>query len=188
MTFTKKVAARLAEFALVPSRSQREFRMKRTTSWSDKWALGIAGAALVVFAMAPAAKAQGPGGRISIVSDWSQRHVVFSRPNSLERAWRLQAEPRYRAQVLGRNARRLGRVNESEDKRNDSDEFGRGHKESKKAFQRDWGQSLGANGSTGVPRPVRPGFLCFPRNIHSTSMPLQTAAMITWFSLRICLV
>ena len=125
--------------------------MTLATSWSGKWALGVAGAALVVFAMIRAASAQGPGERISIVSDWSDRHVVFSRPDSFERAWRLQAEPRFRLQVLGRNAGRLGRVDESEDKRNGLGEFERGHKKSRKAFRRDWGQSLGANGSTGVP-------------------------------------
>ena len=125
--------------------------MTLAISWSGKWALGVAGAALVVFATIRAASAQGPGERISIVSDWSDRHVVFSRPDSFERAWRLQAEPRFRLQVLGRNARRLGRVDESEDKRNGLDEFERGHKKPRKAFRRDWGQSLGANGSTGVP-------------------------------------
>jgi len=125
--------------------------MKPTTSWSGKWALGVAGAALVVFTMVRVANGQGPGERISIVSDWSHRHVVFSRPDSSERAWRLQAEPRFWLQVLGRNPRRLARVDESEDKRNDLDEFERGHKKSRKAFQSDWGQSLGVNGSTGVP-------------------------------------
>ena len=126
--------------------------MKLTTSWVGKWALGIVGAALVVFAMVRATNAQGGGERISIVSDWSHRHVVFSRPDSLEKAWRLQAEPRYWQQVFRRNARGHGRVDgESEGERNDLDEFERGHKESRKAFQKDWGQSLGVNGSTGLP-------------------------------------
>jgi hypothetical protein len=123
-----------------------------SASWIGKGTSVFAGAALVVFAMVGATNAQGPGGRVSIVSDWSHRHVVFSRPSSLERAWALQAEPRYRLQVLSRSARRHRRVDdESGGERNDLDEIERSHKESRKAFQTDWGQSLGANGSTGVP-------------------------------------
>jgi hypothetical protein len=122
------------------------------TLWIGKGTFGFAGATLVVFAMVGAINAQGPAERISTVSDWSHRHVVFSRPNSFEKAWRLQAEPRYRLQVLSRNARRHRRVDdEFGGERNDIDEFERGHKESRKGFQRDWGQSLGVNSSTGVP-------------------------------------
>jgi hypothetical protein len=125
--------------------------MKLMTSRSGKRALGVAGAALVVFALVRAANAQGPGERISIVSDWSHRHVVFSHPDSFERAWRLQTEPRSWLQVLSRNPSSLGRVDESADKRNDLDALERGHKKFRKKFHRDWGQSLGVNGSTGVP-------------------------------------
>jgi hypothetical protein len=137
--------------------------MKLTASCVGKWAFGVAGAALAIFAMVRATNAQGPGRRVSTVSDWSHRHVVFSRPDSFERAWRLQVEPRFWLQFLSRNARRHGRVDdESENERNDSDEFERGHKESRKGFQKDWGQSLGANGSTGVPLAGVVWFPVFP--------------------------
>jgi hypothetical protein len=125
--------------------------MKLTTSWSGKGALGFAGAALVVFALVQAASAQSSSERISIVSDWSDRHVVFSLPDSFETAWRLRTESRFWLQALRRNARGLGRVEESEDQRNDLNEFEWGQKKSRKAFHKDWGQSLGANGSTGAP-------------------------------------
>jgi hypothetical protein len=125
--------------------------MKLGTSRSGKRALGVAGAALVVFAMVRAPNAQDPGERISIVSDWSNRHVVFSRPDSLATAWRFQAEPRFRMQVLGRNAGRV-RVEESrESKPSGLDESRGGRKKPRKTFKKDWGQSLGVNGSTGVP-------------------------------------
>ena len=129
--------------------------MKLTTAWSGKCALGFVGAAVVVFAGVQTASAQGSGERIPIANDWSERHVVFSHPDSLERASRLRAEPRYWFQALRRNARRL-EVDESEDQRHedqrhDADEFLRGRKNFRRAFQKDWGQSLGANGSTGVP-------------------------------------
>jgi len=126
--------------------------MKLTKSWISKRALGFAEAVLVVFAMVQAANAQAPSARIPIVSDWTHRHVIFSQTRSFEKSWRLQAEPRYWLQVLGRNARRYRQVDDKFGaERNDLDDFQRGHKESRKAFQRDWGQSLGANGSTGVP-------------------------------------
>jgi hypothetical protein len=124
--------------------------MKLTTAWSGKWGLVFVGAALVVFAAVQTASAQSSGERIPITSDWSDRHVVFSNPDSFERAWRLRTEPRYWFQALRRNARRL-EVDESEDRKDDVDEFGRGRRKSRKAFRKDWGQSLGANGSTGVP-------------------------------------
>jgi hypothetical protein len=116
--------------------------MKLTTSWSGKGALGFAGAALVVFALVQAASAQSSSERISIVSDWSDRHVVFSLPDSFETAWRLRTESRFWLQALRRNARGLGRVEESEDQRNDLNEFEWGQKKSRKAFHKDWGQSL----------------------------------------------
>jgi hypothetical protein len=101
--------------------------------------------------MVQAANAQRSGERISIVSDWSDRHVVFSRPDSFDSEWTLRTEPRFWLQALRRNARSLVEVDESEDRRNDLDEFNRGRKKSGRAFRKDWGQSLGANGSTGVP-------------------------------------
>lgn len=124
--------------------------MKLGTPYIGKRALGVAGAVLVVFGMVRAANWRGVGERISMVSDWSQRHLVFSRPDFFLRA-RLQAEPRFRMQALGRHPSRLGLVNESEDKRHKAGQFEHGQDKSKKKFHRDWGQSLGVNGSTGVP-------------------------------------
>ena len=126
--------------------------MKRmTSSWSKKQTLHFVAAALVVFAMVQVTSAQSSGEHISVVSDWSHHHVVFSRPDSLERSLRLQGEPRFWLQTLRRNSRSFGRVNEFQEKENDLDEFDWERKKSRKEFHRDWGQSLGANGSTGVP-------------------------------------
>jgi hypothetical protein len=126
--------------------------MKRmTSSWSRKRALDFVAAALVVFGLVQIARAQRSGDRISVVSDWSDHHVVFSHPDSLERSLRLQAEPRYWFQTLRRDPRSFGRVNEFEEKESELDEFDGDRKKSRIEFHRDWGQSLGANGSTGVP-------------------------------------
>ena len=125
--------------------------MSRTTSGSGKWVLSVASAVLVAFGMVQGASPQSLDTPISIVSDWSHRHVVFSRPDSIESGWRLQTEVRFRLQALRRNARSADPTDESQDSPNDRNELERGRTRFRKAFHRDWGQSLGPNGSTGVP-------------------------------------
>ena len=96
--------------------------------------------------------AQGPGARIPMINDWSHRHVVFSRPTSIAQVWKLQTEPRYWLQAFRRNAIRLG--NGEAEFRGEGDElagFTRREKRSGKMFRKDWGQSLGAGGTTGAP-------------------------------------
>jgi hypothetical protein len=96
--------------------------------------------------------AQGPNARISMISDWSHHHVAFSRTNSITLATKLQTEPRYWMHVARRNAVRRGQASladEDEDQR--ATEFGHRTKKRRKEFQRDWAQSLGANGTTGAP-------------------------------------
>jgi hypothetical protein len=104
--------------------------------------------------------AQGLVGRIPMINDWSHRHVVFSRPASIAQAWKLQAEPRYWLQALRRNPAMFGRS--AEGARGEREEFGREENRSRdlierqmvwqrEGFARDWGESLGVGGSTGVP-------------------------------------
>jgi len=129
----------------------------------------LVGAALAVFSLVRSTDAQGPSQRIPIISDWSHRHVVFSQPRTFEEAWRLQREPRYWMQILGRNARRHGRIDHDfdNDEENFSD-FEQRRRDHKHTFQKDWGQSLGAGGSTGSPSspfvPVYPAKFSFDIN------------------------
>ena len=96
--------------------------------------------------------AKGPDARISMISDWSHHHVAFSRPNSITVATKLQTEPRYWMHVMRRNAGRHGQARlEDEDEDQRATEFGHRTKKRGKEFQRDWAQSLGANGTTGAP-------------------------------------
>jgi hypothetical protein len=142
--------------------------MKRIALRAGLSSLAVVGTALAVFLLVHAMGAQETGQRVPMISDWSHRHVVFSQPRSFEEAWRLQGEPRYWMQVLGRNARRHGRIDhESEsDEENFSDFEGR-RREHKPTFERDWGQSLGAGGSTSSPlAPVYPAKFSF--NINAT--------------------
>jgi hypothetical protein len=41
--------------------------------------------------------------RVSMTSDWSNRHMLFSAPTSAEQAERLQKDPRYLQQVIREN-------------------------------------------------------------------------------------
>jgi hypothetical protein len=131
---------------------------------------------LAVFLLVPVTGAQSPGLAVPMISDWSHRHVVFSQPVTFEEAWRLQVEPRYWMQVLGRKARRNGQVDSDIDAHPESVEgsipdFELRREEEPRRFDKDWGQSLGAGGSTGIPLvggswwPVFPAKFSF--NIHA---------------------
>jgi hypothetical protein len=100
------------------------------------------------------AAAQRPGQRFPMISDWSHRHVVFSQPLTAEATSVLEKEPRYWTHILERNA--LARPSYSNrENADDVLDFGRRvHLEQQRKFNRDWGQSLGAGGSVGVPYAI----------------------------------
>jgi hypothetical protein len=146
----------------------RDRHMKRLGSRAVISYLAVAGTALAVFLLVRSTGAQDPAQRIPMIFDWSHQHVVFSQPLTFEKASRLQREPRYWMQILGRNGRRHGRI----DPDFENDESFSGVNARNTAFRRDWGQSLGAGGSTGVPLsggswwPVYPAKFSF--NINAT--------------------
>jgi hypothetical protein len=49
--------------------------------------------------------------RVPLVTDWSHRHMVYSRPSSTGQALKLQAEPRYWQQLARRNPAALQGTN-----------------------------------------------------------------------------
>jgi hypothetical protein len=145
--------------------------MKRIALQAVLSYLAVVGAALAVFLLVHSTGAQETGQRIPMISDWSHQHVVFSQPHSFEEAWRLQREPRYWMQILGRNARPHGQIDhEFESEEEIFSDVERRRREHKRTFERDWGQSLGAGGSTGSPAtpfvPVYPAKFSF--NINAT--------------------
>jgi hypothetical protein len=123
--------------------------------------------------------AQIPRQRVSSVEDWTHHHLLYSRPSTWATAWKVQQEPRYWQQKIRRgemnepravsNSRATFDDRESAESRrfensaNDGpgadwarDPFrfrgGPWHgPERAVSFERDWGTSLGVNGSTGVP-------------------------------------
>ncbi|MGB2645705.1 MAG: hypothetical protein WBG02_17190 [Candidatus Acidiferrum sp.] len=122
--------------------------MKRIGSRAVVYSLALVGLGLAFILFVRATGAQGPLQRSPMISDWSHRHVVFSQPHNIEEAWRLQREPRYWLQILRRSGRRDAEIEKGDATYLD---FERRYKEHEPAFRRDWGQSLGAAGSTGVP-------------------------------------
>jgi hypothetical protein len=123
--------------------------------------------------------AQIPRQRVSSVEDWTHHHLLYSRPSTWATAWKLQQEPRYWQQKIRRgemnepravsNSRATFDDREAiearrfENSANDGPgadwardplrfRGGPWHgPERAVSFERDWGTSLGAGGSTGVP-------------------------------------
>jgi hypothetical protein len=126
--------------------------MQLLSSRTGQLVLAVGALAIVVFVLARAAGAQGPHARISMTSDWSHRHIVFSQPTTWVTAWRLQGEPRYWQQAMRRNGRGRGPA-EPEWERSRWGLPGSGWREHhrEKPFERDWGQSLASGGTTGAP-------------------------------------
>ncbi len=124
--------------------------MKRIPSWVSKFTLAVAAVAIVAFVVVRVVSAQGPHARIPMISDWSHKHIVFSQPTSWVTAWRLQGEPRYWQQAIRRA--RFGNEDPEIERERGRRRFGWWPRiEQEDGFQSDWGQSLGAGGSTGAP-------------------------------------
>jgi hypothetical protein len=79
---------------------------KRTYAWVARLAVvalcTVAGV-LLLASRSPKAHAQNhiP---VSMTTDWSNRHMVYSAPSSVAQSLRLQAEPRYLHQLTRRNS------------------------------------------------------------------------------------
>jgi hypothetical protein len=140
--------------------------MKRTGSSICVFLLALSAIGVATLLLVSASGTQLTEQRISVVSDWSHQHIVFSQPLTAEKALRLQAEPRYWMQVLGRGGRRGA----SPDPEFERSAESVSDVNAPQPFRRDWGQSLGAGGSTGVPysggswTPVYPAKFTFNLN------------------------
>jgi hypothetical protein len=143
-------------------------------------AIAVVGIALLAFLTVRESTAQGAGSRISMVSDWSHQHLVFSAPQSIWHAWRLQSEPRYWHQWSRQNEWALRSANlnlmsdhahrddgRDRDQDNDRDDDNdrdhhrrdRGLGQGRNPLRRDWGMSLGNLGTVGAGQaPAKFGF------------------------------
>jgi hypothetical protein len=148
--------------------------MNSTPSWMCKVAVTVPGIALVTFLMVRGTTAQGTGSRMPIVSDWSHQHLVFSAPQSIWHAWRLQGEPRYWHQWSRQNEWALRSANphtqsdhdhrdddsdrdRDSDRDDDGEDHGRGRGQN--PLHKDWAMSLGTLGTVGAGQePAKFGF------------------------------
>ncbi len=130
----------------------------KNVSWRVTLAQVLFGTAIVIALLLGArTRAQGPGNNPShLPTDWSHRHMVFSRPNSFWQAWEFQKEPRYWHQWTRRNgwAMRSANVhiehnetNQNGDRDHDGDD---GPAPANNPAHRDWAISLGTGGTVGA--------------------------------------
>jgi hypothetical protein len=132
--------------------------MKLDGLWRVRSAQVLLGTAIVIALFLGArTRAQGPGNNPShLPTDWSHRHMVFSRPNSFWQAWDLQKEPRYWHQWARQNGWALRSANSriwnhGRDRGGERDVDGDdGHAPAHNPARRDWALSLGANGTVGA--------------------------------------
>jgi hypothetical protein len=159
---------------------------------TSKRLVAFVAAISVVFVLVRVARAQTSRPHTSMVTDWSHRHVVFSRPTSWVTAWRLQGDIRYWQQTVRRSGfAQLMEIDTDRSANQPSEDASDAESEARSArdaggreprrirvggwprrerldeFHRDWGQSLGVNGFTGVPfaaptwNPVYPAKFSF---------------------------
>jgi hypothetical protein len=87
-------------------------------------------------------RAQEGDTRISLSSDWSHHHMVFSRPASWMETLRWQQNPRYIQQLVRRNVWRSGE--------NGTDPYGWFLRRGEGELKRDWSQSMGSGATLGA--------------------------------------
>ena len=161
--------------------------MNRPRSTPSRLGLLFSVSALLASIFILIGAAQLPRPRISSVSDWSHHHLIYSQPSSWVSAWYAQQEPRYWQQKIRRGemnerraAQEIGEARESRrwersiddgpgaDWARDPFRFrgptppGWGIHPREATFERDWGMSLGAGGSTGVPVSGTTWFPVYP--------------------------
>ena len=89
---------------------------------------------------------------VSLPTDWSHRHLIFSQPRSAEQAARVSQDPRYMQQVYRRQQRLALPVAlpDAAGGVQSSSRPGSRKKVMSQSLKRDWSQSLGSGGSMGA--------------------------------------
>ena len=114
--------------------------MKPNHAWRSRLAKLLIGAAIVI-ALLVIREAKAGNEPIHLVTDWSHRHVVFSKPTSLMKRFQLSSDHRYVQQWLRRNA----------EKRGDRDEWRwRRAPENPNLIKGDWSMDMGAGATVGA--------------------------------------
>jgi len=110
--------------------------------------LGVGLAVLVTLGWVLTGQAAKPARkRISLPTDWSHRHLIFSTPRTAEQFARLNQDPRYWQQVYRRQARALPVTNANPQGWLET-AFRHGNRQ---PLHKDWAVSLGSGASVGSP-------------------------------------
>lgn len=88
------------------------------------------------------AYAKGETRHVHLTSDWSNRHMIYSEPGTINRAWKVQSQLRYGHQLL----RRL----ERDGRRDNGHDRNRGKGKKGDSLRVDWGMSLLPAGTNGA--------------------------------------
>ena len=114
--------------------------MKLNHTWRSKLAKLLVGVAIVV-ALVVIREAKAGDEPVHLVTDWSHRHMVFSKPTSLMKRFELSSNHRYVQQWLRRNAERRG----------DREEWRwRRAREKPDEIKGDWSMDMGAGATVGA--------------------------------------
>jgi hypothetical protein len=167
--------------------------MSTKKSWSYKMSLAAVFVCMGVISAVMITGQPSVHRRIGAPDDWTHHHLVFSDPGTYEQAYakgaypkwiRTQYDTRFLLQQMKRNAAAAGRFSPAVPTRvtamgADVRRIGPAARpvpaptiSNKKAFQKDWGQSLGAGGTTGAPFvspnwwPVYPAKYTFDTNAN----------------------
>ena len=110
--------------------------------------LALLGTLTVVIVVLSGSIHAGGLGRMSVPSDWSHRHLIFSPPTSIWQSWKLQQEPRYWHQWLRRDE---GHFRRGHSAGQDFDSAWHRHRQDEpEELHTDWGMSLLSGGGAGV--------------------------------------
>ncbi len=85
--------------------------MTRNSLWRVWLSQILLVAAIVALLAVVVRRTSAENGRVSLTTDWSHRHLIFSQPHSLLDSFKLSANPRYVQQWIRRNARKKGNAN-----------------------------------------------------------------------------
>jgi hypothetical protein len=103
---------------------------------------------LAIFVLSAAVFAQTSPDRQNatpVISDWTQNHVIFSKPANAERAKVLEQDFRYRQQQLRMSTKSTQQVNDAV-----AAEFQRATSAGKKKLKRDWAENMNSGASVGA--------------------------------------
>jgi hypothetical protein len=131
--------------------------------------LGVSFLAVLVFSSTLLGQS-GPNSKAApVVNDWTQRHIIFSRPASAERAKKVEQDIRYQQQQQRMSAAKLppvGAAVASEVRR--VRESSRG----KKPLKRDWAEDMNSGASVGAGNyPAKFSFSLTTANCASAAQP-----------------